>query len=177
MAISKPWVRTSGQLPSLHNSQQNNYWVKLLLLLESALKLNFEALELTENLNPLLTPSSINTQDRSKNYGWIYHGMHWSLSSLPHRKARIWLPWLSRHTHQNPLKSSSVSERSAYPLQNYAAFPRSPLGLRVLATNVLPPTEWEGVRSGFRKTCSGPFPGCNSVFWDWAVTCWQLDLS
>ena len=80
MAISKPWVRTSGQLPSLHNSQQNNYWVKLLLLLESALKLNFEALELTENLNPLLTPSSINTQERSKNYGWIYHGMHWSLS-------------------------------------------------------------------------------------------------
>ena len=47
-------------------------WVKLLLLLENALKLNFEALPLSENLNPLqgpthtLTPSSINTQNRSK---------------------------------------------------------------------------------------------------------------
>ena len=60
-------------------------WVKLLLLLENALKLNFEALWLSENLNPLqgpthtLTPSSINTQNRSKNYVWIYHGMHWTL--------------------------------------------------------------------------------------------------
>jgi len=57
-------------------------WVKLLLLLENALKLNFEALQLTENLNPLqrpthtLTSSSINTQNRSKNYVWIDHGMH-----------------------------------------------------------------------------------------------------
>ena len=38
-------------------------------------------------------------------------------------------PWISkkksRHTHQNPLKLSPVSERSAYPLQNYACF--SPL--------------------------------------------------
>ena len=39
-------------------------------------------------------------------------------------KARIWLPVHfknnSRHTHQNPLKPSPVSERSAYPLQTYA---------------------------------------------------------
>jgi len=37
-------------------------------------------------------------------------------------------PWLSKkfpHTHQNPLKPSPVSERSAYPLQNYVCF--SPL--------------------------------------------------
>jgi len=46
-------------------------WIKLL---ENALKLNLEALQLAENLNPLqgpthsLTPSSINTQNRSKNY-------------------------------------------------------------------------------------------------------------
>ena len=56
--------------------------VKLLLLLENALKLNFEALKLTKNLNPLqgpthtLTPPSINTQNRSKNYVLIYHDMH-----------------------------------------------------------------------------------------------------
>jgi len=49
--------------------------VKLLLLLKNALELNFEALKLTENLNGLppprprthtLTPSSINTQNKSK---------------------------------------------------------------------------------------------------------------
>ena len=57
-------------------------WVKLLLLLENTLKLNFEALKLTENLNPLqgpthtLTPPSISTQNRSKNYVLIYHDMH-----------------------------------------------------------------------------------------------------
>ena len=53
--------------------------IKLLPLLENALKLNFKALYETENLDPLqgpthtLTPSSIHTQHRPKNYGWIYH--------------------------------------------------------------------------------------------------------
>ena len=107
-------------------------WVKLLLLL----KTQFWG-PLTENLNPLqrptniLTPSSINTQNRSKNYIWIYHGMHWTLcyrqkNSLSHWKARNWLPVAfkkcSRHTHQNSLKLSPVSERSANPLQNYVCF-------------------------------------------------------
>ena len=53
--------------------------IKLLPLLENALKLNFKALYEAENLDPLqgsthtLTPSSIHTQNRPKNYGWIYH--------------------------------------------------------------------------------------------------------
>ena len=53
--------------------------IQLLPLLEKALKLNFKALYETENLDPLqgpthtLTPSSIHTQNRPKNYGWIYH--------------------------------------------------------------------------------------------------------
>ena len=53
--------------------------IKLLPLLENALKLNFKALYETENLDPLqgpthtLTLSSIHTQNRPKNYGWIYH--------------------------------------------------------------------------------------------------------
>ena len=46
--------------------------IKLLPLLENALKLNFKALYKTENLDTL-TPSSIHTQNRPKNYGWIYH--------------------------------------------------------------------------------------------------------
>ena len=47
--------------------------IKLLPLLENALKLNFKALYGTENLDPLqgptptLTPSSIHTQNRPKN--------------------------------------------------------------------------------------------------------------
>ena len=59
--------------------------IKLLPLLENALKLNFKALYETENLDPLqgpthtLTPSSIHTQNRPKNYGWIYH-LHSSLA-------------------------------------------------------------------------------------------------
>ena len=55
-------------------------WIKLLLLLENALNLG----PLTNwNLKPLqgpphtLTPSSIRTPNRSKNYVWIYHDMHW----------------------------------------------------------------------------------------------------
>ena len=53
--------------------------IKLLPLLENALKLNSKALYETENLDPLqgpthtLTPSSIHTQNRPKNNGWIYH--------------------------------------------------------------------------------------------------------
>ena len=53
--------------------------IKLLPLLENALKLHFKTLYETENLDPLqgpthtLTPSSIHTQNRPKNYGWIYH--------------------------------------------------------------------------------------------------------
>ena len=53
--------------------------IKLLPLLENALKLNFKALYETKNLDPLqgpthtLTPSSIHTQNRPQNYGWIYH--------------------------------------------------------------------------------------------------------
>ena len=56
-------------------------WVKLLLL--HAWKCQFWG-PLTENLNPLqgpthtLTPPSINTQNRSKNYVLIYHDMHWT---------------------------------------------------------------------------------------------------
>ena len=47
-------------------------------------------------------------------------------SELHAEIAKIWLPVAfqkdHRHTHQNPLKSSPVSERSANPLQNYFSF-------------------------------------------------------
>ena len=47
----------------------------------------------------------------------------------------------SRHTHQNPLKSNPVSERSAYPLQNYICFYLLTSGLESLTTNLLPLTD------------------------------------
>ena len=79
-----------------------------------------------------LTPSSINTQNRSKNYmvlAWHALISKLQVKTVWHWKAGIWLPVAfkkkSRHTHQNPLKPSPVSERSAYPLQNYVCF--SPL--------------------------------------------------
>ena len=50
------------------------------------------------------------TEQVKKNYVLIYHDMHWTNS---------------RHIHQNRLKLSPVSERSAYSLQNYVCF--SPL--------------------------------------------------
>ena len=43
MAISEPWVWINGQLQSLHNFQQSLAMIQLLLV-ENALKLNFEAL-------------------------------------------------------------------------------------------------------------------------------------
>ena len=68
---------------SIHVS--TNFCVKLFLLLENALRLNFEALRLTNwKFEPLPRPlphsdaiDNINTQ---KNYVWIYHDMHWTLS-------------------------------------------------------------------------------------------------
>ena len=106
--------------------------IKLLPLLENALKLNFKALCETENLDPLqgpthtLTPSSIHTLNRPQNYGWIYH----LLSSLAGYSPKLTATLKNRglatlgfqknstHTNYNQLKPRPVSKRSTYPLQN-----------------------------------------------------------
>ena len=113
-------------------------------------------LENTEHLNPLqrpthtLTPSSINTQNRSTHrigqHTELVKKLHMDLSwhalnstlqakTCYHtEKQGFGYPWLSkknsRHTHQNPLKLSPVSERSAYPLENYACFSPAHLWVR-----------------------------------------------
>jgi len=95
--------------------------------LKSTLKLNFWGPLTNWKFEPspmAHTPTSKNTQNRSKNYPWIYHGMHWSLcyrSKLSITLKSKDLAILafkknSRCTHQNQLKPSPVSERSAYPL-------------------------------------------------------------
>ena len=130
--------------------------IKLLPLLENALKLNFKALYETENLDPLqgpthtLTPSSIHTQNRPKNYEWIYH----LLSSLAGyiqpkthchpQKQRFGYPRLSKKIPCTPTKTDSSQGQfpkgQPTPCKTRDAFPRSPLGYRVLATHLLPLT-------------------------------------
>ena len=129
--------------------------IKLLPLLENALKLNFKALYETENLDPLqgpthtLTPSSIHTQNRPKNYGWIYH----LLSSLAGYSPKLTATLKNRglatlgfqkkfHAHQlKPTQAkASFQKVKPTPCKTRDAFPRSPLGYRVLATHLLPLT-------------------------------------
>ena len=81
---------------------------------------------LTENFNPLqrpthiLTSSSINTQNRSKNHGWIYHGMHWTQHYkqklyISHWKARIWLPMAFKTIPDTPAEATEPSFRKVSP--------------------------------------------------------------
>ena len=75
------------------------FWVKLLLLLENALKLNFWGPPLTNwkfEPSPMsqhtLTPTSINTQNRSKKYVYGFIMACIAPHERGHWKARIWLP-------------------------------------------------------------------------------------
>ena len=127
--------------------------IKLLPLLENALKLNFKALYETENLDPLqgpthtLTPSSLHTQNRPKNYGWIYH----LLSSLAGYSPKLTATLKNRglatlgfqkkfHAHQlKPTQAKGTLQKANLPPAKLGS-PRSPLGYRVLATHLLPLT-------------------------------------
>ena len=117
-------------------------WVKLLLLLEMPWTQFWGTL--TEKLNPFqapmqtLTSSSINTQNRSKNYMLIYHGMHWPLCYWPKlsntlKKQGFGYPGLK--FHQNQLKSSPVSEKSVW---NYICFSLLTSGLESFGHNSTP---------------------------------------
>ena len=72
-----------------------------------------------DNLNPLqghthtLTPSSINTQNRSKNYVWIYHGMHWTLwygtkLSVTLKSKDLAILWFWKRFQTHPLKPAEA---------------------------------------------------------------------
>ena len=88
-------------------------WVKLLLLLENALKLNIQALQLTETLNPLqapthtLTPLSINITKQVKKLRMdlSWHALNFMLQAktLYHpEKQGFGYPWLPKkfQTHR-----------------------------------------------------------------------------
>ena len=110
-------------------------WAKLLLPLENALKLlrpsnlKFEPSPRAHtHSDPIINKHT----EQVKNYVWIYHGMHWTLCYRS--KSKLYIILKSKdlatlgfqkkfQTHpQTLLKPSPVSERSAYPLQNYTCF-------------------------------------------------------
>ena len=111
-----------------------NVWVKLLLLLENALNLNFEALKVWTHTHSDPTINKHTEQvtklHRYMDLSWYALNSMILVKNLYHtEKQGFGYPWPSkknsRHTHQNSLKLSPVSERSAYALQNYVCF--SPL--------------------------------------------------
>ena len=129
--------------------------IKLLPLLENALKLNFKALYETENLDPLqgpthtLTPSSIHTQNRPQNYGWIYH----LLSSLAGYSPKLTATLKNRglatlgfqkkfHAHQlKPTQTKASFQKVNLPPAKIGMLFHVHLsGYRVLATHLLPLT-------------------------------------
>ena len=129
--------------------------IKLLPLLENALKLNFKALYETENLDPLqgpthtLTPSSIHTQNRPKNYGWIYHLLSSLAGYSPKLTATLKNRGLATLGFQKKIPRTPTKTDSSQgqfpkgqptPCKIRDAFSRSPLGYRVLATHLLPLT-------------------------------------
>ena len=128
MSISKPWVPINGNFKVYTTFNKS-----LGKTAPSAWKSPKTHLELTETWNPLhtLTPSSMNTQNRSKKYLWLLpwkalNSIDTGQKSQSHWKARIWLPMaftkIPDALTKNLLKPSPVSEKLTYPLQNYVCF-------------------------------------------------------
>ena len=139
MPSSEPWVWTNRQLQSLHNLGQtapsawkcpktqfwgplteNNIWTLSKPHTHSDPIINKHTEQVKKKLRMDLSWHALNSTLKAKT---LYHT----------EKQGLGYPWLSeknsRHTHQNPLKPSPVSERSAYPLQNYVCFSSLTSGL------------------------------------------------
>jgi len=86
------------------------------------------------------------TEQVKKNYVLIYHDMHWTLcyrSKTLYHTEKWGFGYLGfqqkyRHTHQNRLMSSPVSEKSTYSLQNYICFSPLTSGLESLGHKSAP---------------------------------------
>ena len=128
--------------------------IKLLPLLENALKLNFKALYETENLDPLQGPTHtdpiINTHTKQApklRMDLPPALLTCRLQPKTHchpQKQRFGYPRLSKKIPRTPTKTNSSQGQfpkgQPTPCKNRDAFPRSPLGYRVLATHLLPLT-------------------------------------
>ena len=131
--------------------------IKLLPLLENALKLNFKALYETENLDPLQGPTPhphsdpiINTHTKQApklRMDLPPALLTCRLQPKTHchpQKQRFGYPRLSKKIPRTPTKTDSSQGRfpkgQPTPCKTRDAFPRSPLGYRVLATHLLPLT-------------------------------------
>ena len=125
--------------------------IKLLPLLENALKLNFKALYETENLDP--HPHSdpiINThtkQAQKLRMDLPPALLSCRLQPKTHcrlQKQRFGYPRLSKKIPRTPTETDQSQGQfpkgQPTPCKTRDAFPRSPLGYRVLATHLLPLT-------------------------------------
>ena len=82
---------------------------------------------LAKDITITLTSSSINTQNRSKKLRMdlSWHALNSTLKAKTLYQTEkqgfhyLWLSKNFRHTHQNSLKPTPVSEKSAYSMQNY----------------------------------------------------------
>jgi len=125
MSMDKWATSTSTQLST-------KVWVKLLLLLENALKLNLRPPNLLKiwilsRASHTFWPHHHRTgQKLCMDLSWYALTFLLQVKTLYHtEKQGFGYPGFqknSRHTHQNRLKLSPVSEKSAYPLQNYICF-------------------------------------------------------
>ena len=136
-AISETKLMVNGQHQSVHKFQQY-FASNCSPLLENALKLNFKALYETENLDPLppklrmdLPPALLTCRLQPKTH-------------CHPQKHRFGYPRLSKKIPRTPTKTDSSQGQfpkgQPTPCKNRDAFPRSPLGYRVLATHLLPLT-------------------------------------
>ena len=132
MNISPVWNQNQGQtVPYAWKCPKTQFWGPLT-------NWKFE-----NTRTHTLAPSSINTQNRSKNYVWVYRGEHWAL----YYRSKLSIALKSRDLAtcgfpkipDTPTKTCPVSERSAHPLQNYICF--------------APRTSWL-VSFGYKSTCT-----------------------
>ena len=77
--------------------------------------------------SPLLTNWKFEPSPRTHTHSDLIYRSKTLYYTEKYRFGYPWLPKKFQSHHQNLLKLSPVSERSAYPLQNYICFPRSPL--------------------------------------------------
>ena len=142
MSISEQWVRTNGQLQSLHNFNTNlgqiapSAWKCLKTQSWDPLT-NWKFKPSTRahtHFDPIINKHTEQVKKLCMDLSW--HAVNSSLQAktLYHTgKQGFGYPCLSkknsRHTHQNLLKPSPVAERSAYPLQNYICFSMLTSGL------------------------------------------------
>ena len=134
VAILEPWVQINGQLQSFQQkfgSAAPSAWIYLKTQFWGPLtNWDFEpSPKAHTHADPIINKYTEQVKKLRMDLSWHALNSMLQVKTLYHTEMQgFGYPWLSKKipdTHQNPLKLSPVSERSAYPLQNYVRF--SPL--------------------------------------------------